>query len=228
MSQDSGEADGLPAAEVGGSDEAQAADQAVGADKESSAPSEPTELSETVGPIRIKEEISLLNLMGPVIEKTINGLNKKRFAPDPIAGRHFSRIVSVMSSAYKRHGYILETAILHQLRKCPRLEVWHDPLFEISANADLLANGSLKNPISIMGNQVNYGHGTRTLQLDAIVYDKQLKTLKAYEVKRGFGAHDAGKRRSILRDTLCVSVLLRSYGISKGLDVADAAAHVIF
>src|SRR5215831_5923618 len=54
----------------------------------------------------------VLELLKPEIEKTIKGLDSKNFPPDPIAGPHFSKITSVMSSAYKRHGYILERAIL--------------------------------------------------------------------------------------------------------------------
>jgi hypothetical protein len=46
----------------------------------------------------------VLDLLKPEIEKTINGLDLRNFEPDPIAGPHFSKITSVMSSAYKRHG----------------------------------------------------------------------------------------------------------------------------
>ena len=181
----------------------------------------------TSGVVRL-DEPSLLDIMAPLIEKTISGLDKKRFLPDPIAGKHFSRIVSVMSSSYKRHGYILEAALLQQLKRSPRFLVWNDALFQVPANADLLANGSLSSPSSIVGNQVNYGPGTRTLQVDALVYDREAGTLRAYEVKRGFGYHDAGKRRSILRDALCLSVLLKSYGQQRGLQITDTSAHVIF
>ena len=61
----------------------------------------------------------VLDLLKPDIEKTIRALDSKRFAPDPIAGPHFSKITSVMSSAYKRHGYILEHAILEALSVRP-------------------------------------------------------------------------------------------------------------
>jgi len=40
--------------------------------------------------------------------------------------------------------------------------------------------------------------------------------------------HDAGKRRSILRDLLCTQVLLKSYGQSRGIDVNQARSHIIF
>ena len=125
---------------------------------------------------------SVLATLTPLIDATINRLNLKRFLPDPIAGEHFSRIVSIMSSAYKRHGHIIERAILEQLKACPDLQVWNDAEFHVSANADLLANGSLANPASIIGNETNYGEGTRSVQVDAIVYDRRTKTLRAYEV----------------------------------------------
>jgi hypothetical protein len=73
----------------------------------------------------------VLDLLKPEIEKTINGLDLRNFEPDPIAGPHFSKITSVMSSAYKRHGYILERAILETLRLCPHFEVWNDPAFHV-------------------------------------------------------------------------------------------------
>ena len=63
-------------------------------------------------------------MLDPLIDATIERLNDKVFPPDPIAGPHFSRIVSVMSSAYKRHGYIIERAILEQLKTRPGLTVW--------------------------------------------------------------------------------------------------------
>jgi hypothetical protein len=70
--------------------------------------------------------------------------------------------------------------------------------------------------------------GHRTLQLDVIVYDRVRKRLSAYEVKRGAGFHDSGKRRSILRDLLCTQVLLKSYGVQRSLEVAEAASRVVF
>jgi hypothetical protein len=166
--------------------------------------------------------------MRPEIEGTINRLQEKDFNPDPLVGSSFSRIVSVMSSAYKRHGNILEKALLHQLEKCPRLIVWDDPLFQVTPNADLVAQGSVKTPETILGNHLSYGEGHRTLQVDIIVYDTESKIIRAYEVKRGFGYHDAGKKRSILRDTLCLNLLLKSYGEQRGYEVRDAEAKAIF
>ena len=78
----------------------------------------------------------LVETLRPEIERTIKSLNKKSFSPDPVAGNHFSKIVSVMSSAYKRHGFIIERAILEQLHQCPDFEAWRDEAFMVSPMAD--------------------------------------------------------------------------------------------
>lgn len=171
----------------------------------------------------------LLDIVDPIVEATIQRLSAQRFTPDPIAGQHFSRIVSLMSSAYKRHGYILELAILEQLRLSPDFEVWEDPLFQVSERADHIVDTAIRDPRALDGTETRYEiSGHRTLQVDAIVFDRRDRSLKAYEIKRGAGLHDAGKRRSILRDLLCARILLRSYGLQRGLDVASVASHIIF
>lgn len=172
--------------------------------------------------------MSLVEILTPEIEATIERLRVKKFRPDPIAGEHFSRIVSVMSSAYKRHGFILERAILEQLKLCPDFDVWEDREFQVPNTADHIVDSAIENPETIFGTETGYRKGHRTLQVDVIVYNRITGAIRGYEVKRGSGLHDAGKRRSILRDLLCLQVLLKSYGIERGLDVSDARAHIIF
>ncbi|MCA8895904.1 MAG: hypothetical protein KDA48_11665 [Amphiplicatus sp.] len=170
----------------------------------------------------------LIERLTPLINSTIERLNNKKFAPDPIAGKHFSRIVSVMSSAYKRHGFILERAILEQLKNCPDFEVWDDHEFQVTNTADHIVDTAIKAPDTILGTETGYMPGHRTLQVDAIVYDRRTNIVRAYEIKRGSGLHDSGKRRSILRDLLCVQVLLKSYARERGLSPVEAHSHIIF
>lgn len=170
----------------------------------------------------------LLTILKPEIEATVERLRVKKFRPDPIAGEHFSRIVSVMSSAYKRHGFILERALLEQLRLCPDFEVWEDKKFQVPNTADHIVDSAIGAPETIFGTETGYREGHRTLQVDAIVFNKKTRELRGYEVKRGSGLHDAGKRRSILRDLLCLQVLLKSYGKSLGYDVTKARSHIVF
>ena len=171
---------------------------------------------------------TLVDILKPEIEATISRLSAKKFNPDPIAGEHFSRIVSVMSSAYKRHGFILERAILEQLKLCPDYEVWEDSNFQVPSTADHIVDSAIKSPELIFGTETPYRDGDRTLQVDAIVYSQSSGLIRGYEVKRGSGLHDSGKKRSILRDLLCMQTLLKSYGQCCGLTVTSAQAHIIF
>jgi len=171
---------------------------------------------------------TVLQLIKPEIESTIKRLDLKAFDPDPIAGPHFSKITSVMSSAYKRHGYILERAILETLRQCPHFEVWHDPMFQVPSAVDHIVAGSILYPTKLIGTDYPYSEGNRTLQVDAIVFNKQTGTLGAYEIKRGSGLHDSGKRLQMLENALCVQVLLKSYAKQRGLEPKEAFSHVIF
>lgn len=170
----------------------------------------------------------VLDLVKEEIEKTIQSLNSKHFEPDPIAGKHFSKITSVMSSAYKRHGYILEHAILEALKLCPHFEVWRDEKFQVPSAVDHIVDGSIADPTKLIGTDYPSSAGQRTLQVDTIVFDKNTGRLCAYEIKRGHGLHNSGKRRSMLKDVLCVQVLLKSYGKERGLNVKEAFSHIIF
>jgi hypothetical protein len=73
----------------------------------------------------------VLDLVRDEVERTIQSLESKIFLADPIAGPHFSKITSVMSSAYKRHGFILERALLEALKQCPHFEAWREEHFHV-------------------------------------------------------------------------------------------------
>jgi hypothetical protein len=170
----------------------------------------------------------VLDLVRDEVERTIHSLESKIFLADPIAGPHFSKITSVMSSAYKRHGFVLERALLEALRQCAHFEAWREERFHVPSNVDHMVNGSIELGAKLIGTDYPYSEGDRTLQVDAVVFDKNTGILRAYEIKRGFGLHDSGKRRSMLRDTLCVQVLLKGYGKERGFDVKQAFSHIIF
>src|SRR5262245_22711610 len=178
---------------------------------------------------RVFTSQTVVERLKPKIEKTIQGLSRQQFPPDPIAGEHFSTIVSLMSSAYKRHGRILERAIVESLTMCPDLEVWSEKEFHVSDTTDHIVVPALKEPSLLSGTHTADHPGSRTLQIDALVYNKKTRHLGAYEIKRGGGAHDAGKRKQHLGDLLSVNILLKPYGHTRcHLDVASCSSHAIF
>jgi hypothetical protein len=168
-----------------------------------------------------------LDALRPVVDSTIASLGRARFRVDPIGGEKYSRQTSIVSSAYKRHGQILEIAIRHRLSQSKYFEVWHEPVFKVSdisdrairgRNADIPDGGLIELP---------YGDAGRSSQVDAFVFDRRISSLRAYEIKRGNGDFDAGKKRSLLRDILCTQSLLRSYGAFRGYKSSIVEARVI-
>lgn len=168
-----------------------------------------------------------LDAMRPIVDATIASLGKARFRVDPIGGEKYSRQTSIISSAYKRHGQILETSIRHRLSQCGYFQVWHEPLFRVSDISDRAIRGRNVDIPDGSLIELPYGDAGRTLQVDAFVFDKRISSLRAYEIKRGNGDFDAGKKRSLLRDVLCTQSLLRSYGSSRGLTSSIVEARVI-
>src|SRR5204863_1486993 len=165
--------------------------------------------------------------VGPVIEETIRSLASRKFIEDPIAGNRHSRNTSIISSAYKRHGRILETALRESLRDSNRHRVWKEDVFRVSRAADQLVNSQSDD--ECRRTTLPYGDSTiRTIQIDVIAFDEADQTIRAYEIKRGNGQFDAGKIRSIKRDLMCVQVLLKSYGQTANVNSNAAEAKIIF
>lgn len=163
------------------------------------------------------------------IEKTITALNKRKFEPDPIAGPHFSKITSVMSSAYKRHGLVIEQAILQSMMANSAFDVWVDRAFPVSTAADDVASNFMVNPEQAIESGLAHDeNGPRTLQVDLVAYHKATHHLSIYEIKRGSGFHDAGKKRQILRDVIFMELLAKSYGEARGYKVMTSRAHAVF
>lgn len=171
--------------------------------------------------------MSTLDAMKPMIDATIKSLSEARFRVDPIGGQKYSRQTSIISSAYKRHGQILEATIRSRLAECKYFQVWHEPLFKVSDIADRAINGRNSDIPDSSLIELPYGATGRNIQVDAFVFDKRISSLRCYEIKRGNGDFDAGKKRSLLRDTLCAQSLLRSYGKARGHDASVVEARVI-
>ena len=174
---------------------------------------------------RVNEPTHLVPVFAEV-DATICRLAAKDFLTDPVVKGRYSRITSIVSSAYKRHGAIIEKAFVAALKESPHLSVWAEPDFRVSAAAERLADADA----TASSSTLSYLESAyeRVLQVDLLVFDSRNKRLGSYECKRGFGYHDSGKKRSMLRDLRCVEMLLKSYGEGRGLDVNRAEARIIF
>ena len=170
--------------------------------------------------------MGFMERVAPVVDDTIRALANVRFVEDPIAGIRYSRATSIVSSAYKRHGRILEIALRESLRESNRHKIWHDDAFRVSREADALAN--TQELEACRQTTLPYGQSVRTLQVDMVAFDNADQSIRAYEIKRGNGQFDAGKIRSITRDLKCIQVLLKSYGEFSKFNPLSAESKIIF
>jgi hypothetical protein len=168
-----------------------------------------------------------LERLRPFIDDTIDKLRQSTFREDPIAGRKYSRATSIISSAYKRHGQLLDRALLERLKDCPHLKVWREDDFKLSheSRQELHLHQRLEKCLRI---ELEYGDRERAIPVDIIVFDERDSSLKSYNMKRGNGSYDGGKRRIIQDDLLRTNMLLRDYGAKAGVDASSAHAHIIF
>ena len=175
--------------------------------------------------------MAVLDTLKPLVDTTVEALANTEFRVDPIAGRLFSRMTSVLSSAYKRHGAIIERAIVEALDEHPRYDVWRVDRFGVQQQASTTVAAAGNNPNSLAHSHLPYvgdGQGDTHLQLDAVVFDHQTSVVSCYEIKRGNGAFDAGKQRSMKRDALVAKILLRNHCVARGFQATDSSSHVIF
>ena len=176
----------------------------------------------------------LLEQMKPLVNQTIDKLDKKEFQPDPIEQK-LTKTVSVISSAYKRHGFIIEQTLLAHMKSNPNLECWEEKKFFVPKAVSHAVQSQLEDVEELFKMDHEYipeikvkEKKPKKIQVDLFVYNKKLKTLYSYEVKRGNGHHDSGKQKSILRDLLHTRALLKSYGQQKGLQVNKVKSWIYF
>ncbi|MGZ2411969.1 hypothetical protein ACUXST_001390 [Sphingomonas sp. F9_3S_D5_B_2] len=175
--------------------------------------------------------MAILDILKPQVDATVDALAAVEFRPDPIAGTLFSRMTSVLSSAYKRHGPIIERAIVECLNQSDRYTVWGVDRFGVQQQASTTVAAAGNNPETLANTHLPYvgDHaGDAHLQIDAVVFDHQTGIVSSYEIKRGNGSFDAGKQRSMKRDALLSKVLLRNHCISRGHEAVDSRAFIIF
>lgn len=150
-----------------------------------------------------------------------------QFRTDPIGGDKYSRATSIISSAYKRHGQILGRALLERLKDCDRFQVWTEDTFKLAAASRTeLQRGMPATAYREVA--LAYGEQEQVIPVDLIVYDAAARTVRSYNVKRGNGAYDAGKKRLILNELLRVQMHLAGYARSMGFSFETAEAHIIF
>ncbi len=118
-------------------------------------------------------------------------------------------------------------ALLERLKDCARLRVWTEDDFKLSH--DTLREVRIAERLdSLLQVHLPYGDRERSVRVDILVFDEARRSLNAYNVKRGNGSYDGGKRRLIHQELVRTQMLLTDYGRGIGLSSETSNAHVIF
>jgi hypothetical protein len=110
--------------------------------------------------------------MATFVRQTITNLEKAKFQVDMLVPPNASMATSRISSAYKRHGSILQRALAMAISTDPDYTVWEEAGFTDPA----------------------YPNG---LQIDLAVFCKQNSCFEVFEVKRGLGDTTATQRKAL-------------------------------
>jgi hypothetical protein len=133
------------------------------------------------------------------------------FPEDPVIGPDLSRALSVLGSTVKRHGGLIELGIAGALIASDRYVVLTNVTLPVTkAAAQLLdAKNSEQALAKIKLSADSEAEGI--VNVDLVVVDPDAKCAGAYEIKRGNGATEHGKRRPIMRKLAAAQLVLASY-----------------
>jgi len=133
------------------------------------------------------------------------------FPEDPVIGPDLSRALSVLGSTVKRHGGLIELGIAGALIASDRYVVLTNVTLPVTkAAAQLLdAKNSDQALAKIKLSADSEAEGI--VNVDLVVVDPDAKWAGAYEIKRGNGATEHGKRRPIMRKLAAARLVLASY-----------------
>lgn len=172
-----------------------------------------------------------LEAVKPTVDRTISKLASTRFVIDPIAGEELSKITSIVSSAYKRHGAIIEVALFEAISQRNNIEAENRVKFFVNRNASsYIESHDIKGPDGLsacMLSSIFYREEGAEYELDIVYFDHQTETIVALEVKRGNGQFDRGKRDSMIKPALTVRSLLASYAEHRGWPARSVDSRIL-
>jgi hypothetical protein len=133
------------------------------------------------------------------------------FPIDPVIGPDLSKSFSIINSVVKRHGLLIQRTLADALAASGRFEILTEvPLPITEAANDLLTSQNSERDLAKI--QLKADSKTiRMVTIDLIVVDTESGWAGAYDVKRGNGATESGKRRPIEHGLRAGRLVLASF-----------------
>jgi hypothetical protein len=137
--------------------------------------------------------------LAAMIRETVDTLQATKFTLDPLVTASASLATSRISSAFKRHGYLLQAALATAISTCPDFQTWN----EVPCAHPLYKNG---------------------LKIDLFVFDKKKRLLEVFEIKRG-GKHDSDAKKGIERRLQAAKDVSAQFCTSHGIQCSAVNAN---
>ena len=143
--------------------------------------------------------------------EAVAGALASDFPIDPLIGKELSHALSCIGSVVKRHGGLIEMGIAGALVASDRFIVLPKVTLPLTKAALQLVDGknSDENLAKIRLSADSEADGM--VNLDLCLVDPEARCAGVYEIKRGNGVTEHGKRRPIMRKLRAVRPVLASY-----------------
>lgn len=141
----------------------------------------------------------------------VSGAIAGDFPIDPLIGKDLSRALSCIGSVVKRHGALIELGVGGALVASDRFIVLPNVTIPLTKAATQLLDArntdATLSKIKLSADSEAAG----IVNVDLVVVDPEARWAGAYEIKRGNGVTEHGKRRPILRKLRAVRLVLASF-----------------
>lgn len=170
-------------------------------------------------PLSLAKPETPLSELTRAVDTALATVLATEFPADPILGA-VSDLVSKAASLQKRHGHLLELAVVSALRASGRFEVLTGVTIPITAAADSLIAATP--PETLERIALRYDAPTvRTVNVDIVVVETERGWAGGFDCKRGGGQLTQRLLRPLVRDLECTGVLLRSFLRDRGYATVD-------
>ena len=150
------------------------------------------------------------------------------FPVDPVIGTELSKTFSIINSVVKRHGLLIQKTLADALAASGRFDILTDvPLPITEAANDLLTSKNSERDLVKIRLKAD-SKTIRMVTVDLIVVDTESGWAGIYDVKRGNGATESGKRRPIEHGLRAGRLVLASFLSKYGYeDIHSVTSAVI-
>jgi len=144
-------------------------------------------------------------------QEAVAGALAGDFPVDPLIGTELSRALSCIGSVVKRHGGLIELGIAGALRVSDRFVLLPNVAIPLTKAALQLLDAKNTDETLSKIKLAADSEASGIVNVDLVVVDPEAGWAGAYEIKRGNGTTEHGKRRPIMRRLRAVRLVLASF-----------------